>query len=150
MLVIAKLCVSWISICGWKSLSEKSLGQFAPCHLCIYTDSWIWEAPSVSTVNIATLANDMMTSSNGNIFCITGPLCGEITGHRWIPCTKASDAELWCFLWSVPWINGWVNNRVADDLRCQRAHYNVIVIEKYAVPYTKESLEGKFYPKYSW
>ena len=27
----------------------------------------------------------MMTSSNGNIFCVTGPLCGEFTGHRWIP-----------------------------------------------------------------
>ena len=26
----------------------------------------------------------MMTSSNGNIFRITGPLCGEFTGHRWI------------------------------------------------------------------
>ena len=24
-----------------------------------------------------------------------------ITGHRWIPRTKASDAELWCFLWSA-------------------------------------------------
>ena len=25
-------------------------------------------------------------------------LCaGEFTGHRWIPHTKASDAELWCF-----------------------------------------------------
>ena len=36
----------------------------------------------------------MMTSSNGNIFCVTGPLCGEFTGHRWIPLTKASDAEL--------------------------------------------------------
>ena len=30
------------------------------------------------------------------------PLCGEFTGHRWIPRTKASDAELWCFLWSAP------------------------------------------------
>ena len=29
------------------------------------------------------------------------PLCGEFTGHRWIPRTKASDAELWCFLWSA-------------------------------------------------
>ena len=28
----------------------------------------------------------------------TGPLCGEFTGPRWIPLTKASDAELWCFL----------------------------------------------------
>ena len=40
----------------------------------------------------------MMTSSNGNIFRVTGPLCGEFTGHRGIPRTKASDAELWCFL----------------------------------------------------
>ena len=36
----------------------------------------------------------MMTSSNGNIF--------RDTGHQWIPLTKASDAELWCFLWSAP------------------------------------------------
>ena len=36
------------------------------------------------------------------IFRITGHLCGEFTGHRWIPRTKASDAELWCFLWSAP------------------------------------------------
>ena len=27
----------------------------------------------------------MMTSSNGNIFRITGRLCGEFTGHWWIP-----------------------------------------------------------------
>ena len=44
----------------------------------------------------------MMTSSNGNIFHVTGHLCGEFTGLRWIPRTKASDAELWCFLWSAP------------------------------------------------
>ena len=44
----------------------------------------------------------MMTSSNGNIFRVTGPLCGEFTGPRWIPRTKASDAVLWCFLWSAP------------------------------------------------
>ena len=43
-----------------------------------------------------------MTSSNGNIFRVTGPLCGEFTGHRWIPRKKASEVELWCFLWSAP------------------------------------------------
>ena len=48
----------------------------------------------------------MMTSSNGNIFRVTGPLCSEFTGRRWNPIKKASDAELW----SAPWINGWVNN----------------------------------------
>ena len=41
-------------------------------------------------------ANFMMTSSNGNIFRLTGPLCREFTGHRCIPLTKASDTELWC------------------------------------------------------
>ena len=44
----------------------------------------------------------MMTSSNGNIFRVTAPLCGEFTGLRWIPLTKACDGELWCSLWSVP------------------------------------------------
>ena len=49
-------------------------------------------------------------------------------GDRWIRLTKASDAELWCFLWSPPWINGWVNNHEASDLRCHRAHYDVIAM----------------------
>ena len=44
----------------------------------------------------------MMTSPNGSVFRVTGPLWGEFTGHRWIPLTKASDAELWCFIWSAP------------------------------------------------
>ena len=43
-----------------------------------------------------------MTSSYGNIFRVAGPLCGEFIGHRWISHTKASDTELWCFLWSRP------------------------------------------------
>ena len=54
-----------------------------------------------------------MTSSNGNIFCITGHLCSKFTGHRWIPCTKASDVELWCFSLICTWINGWINNHEA-------------------------------------
>ena len=37
-----------------------------------------------------------MKSSNGNIFCISGPLWG--------------DAELWCVLWSAP------NNRLSKQL----------------------------------
>ena len=44
----------------------------------------------------------MMTSSTGNIFRVTGPLWGKSTGHQWIPHIKASDAELWCFLWCAP------------------------------------------------
>ena len=30
----------------------------------------------------------IMTSSNGNVFRVTVPLCGESTGHRWISLTK--------------------------------------------------------------
>ena len=61
-------------------------------------------------------------------FRVTGPLCGEVTRDRWIPRTKASDAELGCFLLSAPWINGWVSNGDAGDLRRHHAHYYVIVM----------------------
>ena len=44
----------------------------------------------------------MMTSSTENIFRVTGALWEETTGHRWIPLTKVSDADLWCFHWSAP------------------------------------------------
>ena len=30
------------------------------------------------------------------------PFVRETIGHLWIPLTKGSDAELWCFLWSAP------------------------------------------------
>ena len=43
-----------------------------------------------------------MTSSNGNIFRVTGRLWGEFTGVRRIPLTKASDAELWWLFLSEP------------------------------------------------
>ena len=61
----------------------------------------------------------MVTSPNGNIFRVTGPLWGEFTGHRWIPLTKASDAELWCFLRSVP------EQTVEQTIETHRAHYDV-------------------------
>ena len=51
-----------------------------------------------SLYNHEIFGGDMMTSSNGNIFRVTGPLWGEFTGHRSIPLTKASDAELSYFL----------------------------------------------------
>ena len=39
----------------------------------------------------------MMTTSIGSIFRVTNLLCGEFIGR-----TKASEEELWCFLWSAP------------------------------------------------
>ena len=65
-----------------------------------------------------------MTSSNGNVFRVTGHCCGEFTGDWWIPSTKASDAKLCCFLRSAPeerlikqWLGWW--------LRRNRTHYDV-------------------------
>ena len=39
----------------------------------------------------------LMTWPNGNIFLITGPLCGEFTGRQWIPLIKARAFLFGCF-----------------------------------------------------
>ena len=73
------------------------------------------------------LLKNIMTWLNGNIFRVTGPLWGESTGHRWIPLTKASDAELWCFLWSGPEQTVEQTNDMCN-LRRHRVHYDVSVM----------------------
>ena len=70
----------------------------------------------------------MVESSNGIIFRVTDPLCGECTGHRWIPLTKASDAELLMFSLISAWTNSWGNNRDAGDFRRRCTHYDVTVM----------------------
>ena len=62
--------------------------------------------------------HSMMTSSNGNIF-----------RHRLIPLTKASDTELWFFLWSATEQTFKQNNLDAGDLRRHRAHYDITVMD---------------------
>ena len=76
------------------------------------------------------LNNIMVTSSDGIIFWVTGPLWGESTAHRWIPLTQASDVSLICAL-----INSWANNRECSDLRCSCTHYDVTVMMKWIVWY---------------
>ena len=56
----------------------------------------------------------MMTSSNGNIFRVTGPLRGPLI-----------------FSLICAWINGWVYNRGAGDLRCYLSYYDVIEMLQY-------------------
>ena len=80
----------------------------------------------------------MMTASNGNNFRVTGPLCREFTGHLWIPLTKASDVELWCFF-DVRLNKTWINNHEAGDLRCHRAHYDVIIMLHIFPPQVRET-----------
>ena len=69
----------------------------------------------------------MMTSSNGNIFRVTGPLCGVHRSPVNSPHKGKWRGALMSY-WSVSWINVWVNNHEAGDLRHHRAHYDVIVM----------------------
>ena len=69
----------------------------------------------------------LVTSSNKNIFRGTGPMWGESSGHRWIPPTKASGAELLMFSLIGARTNGWAHNRDADDFGHHRAHHDVPV-----------------------
>ena len=64
----------------------------------------------------------MMTSSNGIIFRVSGPLCGEFTGDLWIPLTNARGALMLSLIWA------WTNNRYAGDLRRHHAHSDVTVM----------------------
>ena len=79
-------------------------------------------------LQMANTLSIMMTASNGNISRVTGHLCGEFTGHRWIHRSKASDAELWCFSLICAWINSWINNGAAGELRLHCAYYDVTVM----------------------
>ena len=100
---------------------------------------WLYIATDTKFSSFAYWTDDMMTSSNGNIFRVTGPLCGEFTAHRWIPITKASDAEIWMLSLICTWINGWVSYGEAGDLRRRRAHYDVI----FTISHHKETVVNK-------
>ena len=62
------------------------------------------------------------------LFRVTGHLCGEFTGHRWIPLRKGLWGGAFMFSLICAWINGWVNNRDTGDLRRHCAHYDVTVM----------------------
>ena len=75
----------------------------------------------------------MMTSSNGNTFCVTGPLWGESTGHRWQYIGHSPHKSQWrgalMFSSICAWTSGWANNQGAGDLRCHHPHYDVTVTQ---------------------
>ena len=68
-------------------------------HLLIWPTYHIWRVQPASPLQTLPNHDDVIKRI---IFRVTGPLFGEFTGHWWIPLTKASDAELWSFLWSAP------------------------------------------------
>ena len=123
--VVRSICVSFVVTLNTVLNTKSScLWLETPWRSCVVTVIWLdfdgclWQLMTTRISN----PTCMMTSSNGNI------LCGEFTGPWWIPLTKASDAELWCFLWSVPEQTRWINNREAGDLRRYQAHYDISVM----------------------
>ena len=86
-----------------------------------------------------------MTSSNGNIFRVTGHYAGN-SPHRspgnsphkgqWRGALMFSLIMLICV-----WINDWVNNREAGDLRRHHAHYDVTVMD---------TIESAWWLQMSW
>ena len=78
--VLENDCIMVICFQRFKLISEQTRGQ------------------NGVTLYVLVVFSYMMTSSNGSIFRVTGHLRGEFTGDR----TKASDAELWYFLWPAP------------------------------------------------
>ena len=69
----------------------------------------------------------MMTSSNGNIFRVTGHVCGEFTGPGEFPAQRPVSHNFDALFHLRP-INCWVNNGEAGDLRRYRAHHDVTVM----------------------
>ena len=71
----------------------------------------------------------MMTSSNGNIFRVTGHLCGKFTGLRWFPHKGQWRGALMFFFYLC------LNKRLrkhswGGNLRRYCAHYGVIAMFK--------------------
>ena len=99
-------------------------------HLIVFSLFVIAQA-NVFTVG-AVSGNDSYNDFNDDVikrkhFHVTGPLCGEFTGHRWIP-LKCQWHEALMFSLICAWTNSWVHNREAGDLRHRRAHYDVTVM----------------------
>ena len=114
---------------------------YTPVLMSVYYTSTLITAAKRYTIHVSGGGKrclHMMTSFNGNIFRVTGPLCGEFTGHRWIPLTKASDAELWSLSLICTRTNSWANNRDAGDFGRRDSHYDVTVMniqDIYVIPF---------------
>ena len=95
-------------------------------HPKVTNDCLLWSLHEICLCRSSQHIITMMMSSNGNIFPVTGPLCGRIhqssvnSPHQW--------REVLMFSLICAWINARVNNRWAGDLTCHRTHYDVMVM----------------------
>ena len=93
--------------------------------------SWIFSCsidfPDAGEINSPTYFK--MTSSNGSIFRVTGLLCGEFTGLRWIPTQRPVTQSFDIFFHLR--LNQQLNKQWRDrSLRRHYVHYDVVVMNK--------------------
>ena len=93
-------------------------------HRSVLTSTWDLQQHSNVLLNFKANFKTIVTSLNGNIFCVTGHLCEEFTGPGEFPVQRPLMFPLVC-----AWINASVNNREADDLRRNGTHYDVNIME---------------------
>ena len=93
----------------------------------------------------------MMTSSNGNIIRVTGPLRGESTGHRWFPLTKPVTRNFDVFF------DLRLNKRLSKhSRRCwfetpsRSLHYDVIVVMCVVFFFQIEAIEDEKKSQDEW
>ena len=92
-----EIYLGWVNYVSKRGLQVRGflsqLGKYSPI--------WLWWLHMLSPHIVQKIENitsdrmgmithicfeiSMMASSNGNIFRVSGPLCGEFTGHGWIP-----------------------------------------------------------------
>ena len=134
-----------LSLCYIAFSDRKVICAYNAMYMCVY----IWY--SLKNKETATCWTRLWTaiwrkSEDGILMCYHDvikwkhfarywPFVRGIQRHRWIPRTKITDAELWCFLWS----DDWVNNGAAGDLRRYRAHFDVSVMVIIVSAATKQS-----------
>ena len=137
------LYITWTIIHAYIMLTTDfrglpvSLIQFKcfRCHQTTQVLEYLWENDTFISIQQVyghalpcwQLQNYMMTSSNGNIFRVTGHLCGEFTGPV-NPSHKGQWRGALVFSLICAGMNGWENNRQAGDLRRQHARYDVTVM----------------------
>ena len=84
--LLRKLYISCIAgVYLWENKTPEQYQQIKyswPRHACMYGNVYlVWNYQSMGYC-FTSYDVFMMTSSNGNIFHVTGPLCGEFTGDR--------------------------------------------------------------------
>ena len=105
-----------ITHCG---LCQDTWTEILKCSLRRQRPLWRW-------LQLSPSCGVMMTSSNRNIF--------RVTGNLWMHRSMVNfpHKDQWrgalTFTLICAWINVWVNNREGGDLRRHLAHYDVIVM----------------------